>query len=96
MQPSVWRVNGAGTPTHIADVLGASEIEGPAVAPLSFGPVGGLVLTADEQRGSLHAIKNDGTVTLDVISHLGAESARSSLSIRAPSAIPRAAPTSRR
>ena len=72
----VWQVDGAGTPTHIADTgaAGALEIEGPAVAPLSFGPFGGQILVADEDRGSVHAIKNDGTVTLDVFAHPGAES----------------------
>ena len=64
----VWQVNGVGTPTHIADrAVGAQEIEGPAVVPASFGPFGGQIMVADEDRGSVHAIKNDGTVTLDVI-----------------------------
>ena len=70
----VWQANGIGTPTHIADVVGAEEIEGPAVVPASFGPFGGQIMVADEDRGSVHAIKSDGTVTLDVITHIGAES----------------------
>ena len=35
--------------------------------PAIFGPFGGQIMVADEDRGSVHAIKNDGTVTLDVI-----------------------------
>ena len=92
---SVWQVNGAGTPTHIADVLGASEIEGPAVVPAIFGPFGGQIMVADENLGAVHAIKNDGTVTLNVIPHPGAESVQViPRTLCAPSA--RAAPTSRR
>ena len=41
------------------------SIEGPAVAPLSFGPFGGQILVADDVNGQVHAIKNDGTVTLN-------------------------------
>ena len=37
--------------------------EGPAIPPLSFGPLGGQILVADEHNGQVHAIKNDGTVT---------------------------------
>ena len=46
---SVWRVNGVGTPTHIADVTGAAEIEGPAVVPTGFGTLGGQIWVSDEQ-----------------------------------------------
>jgi len=68
----VWQVDSTGTPTHIAETNTA--IEGPAVPPLSFGPLGGQILVADEYNGRVHAIANDGTVTLDVFDWYGAES----------------------
>ena len=37
--------------------------EGPAIPPLSFGPLGGQILVGDENLGQVTAIKNDGTVT---------------------------------
>src|SRR6266571_1117348 len=51
----IWNVGSTGTPAHIADV-GAGEIEGPAVVPLSFGPLGGQILVGDEDFGQVHAI----------------------------------------
>ena len=76
----VWKVDGAGTVTPIAIVVsGGGSLEGPAVVPLSFGPFGGQILVADDVNGQVHAIKNDGTVTLNVFNWvspdwLGAES----------------------
>ena len=32
---------------------------------MSFGPLGGQILAADDVNGQVHAIKNDGTVTLN-------------------------------
>src|SRR5262249_32853937 len=62
----VWQVDSAGTPTHIADT-GSTTLEGPAVVPLSFGPLGGQIWVADENYngGAVHAIASNGTVTLD-------------------------------
>ena len=37
--------------------------EGPAIPPLSFGPLGGQILVGDENLHQVTAIKNDGTVT---------------------------------
>ena len=75
----VWKVDGAGTVTPIAIVVSGGSTEGPAVVPLSFGPFGGQILVADDVNGQVHAIKNDGTVTLNVFNWvspdwLGAES----------------------
>ncbi len=70
---SVWSVGSTGTPTHIADVLGGSELEGPAVAPANFGPLSGQILAADEDHGQVHAIDNTGNVTYGVFSLYGAE-----------------------
>jgi hypothetical protein len=67
----VWKVNGAGTPTLITHT--GTELEGPAVVPLSFGPLGGQILAADENSGAVHAIASDGTVTYDVFDWSGAE-----------------------
>jgi hypothetical protein len=67
----VWKVDGNGTTTHIADT--GTQLEGPAVAPPSFGPFGGQILAADENNGQIHAIASDGTVTLDAFDWYGAE-----------------------
>ena len=37
--------------------------EGPAIPPLSFGPLGGKILVGDEALVQVNAIKNDGTIT---------------------------------
>jgi len=60
----IWRVDSTGTPTRVANLGHANE--GPVVAPLSFGPLGGQILVADEDNGAVHAIANDGTVTPNV------------------------------
>jgi len=67
----VWRVNPAGTSTHVASV--GTELEGPAVAPLSFGTYAGQILAANDDMGQVWAVKNDGTFTL-AFSWAGAES----------------------
>jgi hypothetical protein len=68
----VFSVGSTGTPAHIADV-NAGEIEGPAIPPLSFGPLGGQILVADEDFGQVHAISTTGNVTYGVFSWDGAE-----------------------
>jgi hypothetical protein len=50
-----------------------TEVEGPAVVPLGFGPHGGEIWVADEVDNAVHAIKNDGTVTLNILSHINTE-----------------------
>jgi hypothetical protein len=67
----VFQIDRTGTVTPIADT--GAHLEGPAVAPLSFGRFGGQILAADEFINQVHAIKNDGTVTLNVFSKFGAE-----------------------
>ncbi len=68
----VWSVGASGSTSHIADV-NAGEIEGPAIPPLSFGPLGGQILVGDEDFGQVHAISNTGNVTYGVFSWDGAE-----------------------
>jgi hypothetical protein len=58
---AVWRVNSAGVPTFVASTN--TQLEGPAIPPLSFGPVGGQILAADEVSGNVWAISNAGVVT---------------------------------
>jgi hypothetical protein len=68
----IWTVDGTGTVvTFIASTtnpqhLAATHPEGPAVAPMSFGPLGGQILVADEDTNQVEAIKNnnDGTYTV--------------------------------
>ena len=50
----VFKIDGAGIVEFIASTTGASihNIEGPAVAPLSFGPLGGQILVADDAQQS--------------------------------------------
>ena len=67
----VFKIDGAGTVTPIASTGGM--IEGAAVAPPGFGPHGGEIWVADEGASAVHAIKNDGTVTLNILSHVAAE-----------------------
>ncbi len=50
----VWTVTSAGVATQIADVL--DQIEGPAVAPSTFGAFGGQLLVASEFSGKVFAI----------------------------------------
>jgi hypothetical protein len=58
---AVWRVNSAGVPTFVASTN--TLLEGPAIPPLSFGPVGGQILATDEISGTVWAISNAGVVT---------------------------------
>ena len=57
---NVFRVNGAGTVTHIATLFPPLPtlhgIEGPAVVPPTFGPHGGKIWIADEIAGAVHAV----------------------------------------
>src|SRR5207244_7472278 len=50
--------------THIADTTtpqhGVTFIEGPAVLPSSFGPLGGQIMVADDQHHQLYTIDNAG------------------------------------
>jgi len=68
----VFKIDGAGTVTQIAASVGI-QLEGPAVVPPGFGPHGGEIWVADEDGSAVHAIKNDGTVTLNILSHVAAE-----------------------
>ena len=68
----VFKIDGAGTVTQVAAGVGV-DIEGPAVVPPGFGPHGGEIWVADEGGNAVHAIKNDGTVTLNILSHNTAE-----------------------
>src|SRR5947207_3409346 len=71
---NVYRVNGAGTATHIAGPFGL-EIEGPAVVPPGFGPHGGEIWVADEDANAVHTVGPPPTytVTLNILSHVSAE-----------------------
>jgi hypothetical protein len=68
---NVFKIDGAGIVTPVGSTGG--EIEGPAVVPPGFGPHGGEIWVADEGGNAVHAIKNDGTVTLNILSHVSAE-----------------------
>ena len=62
----VWTVDGSGNVTFIASTTDATHIthiEGPAIPPLSFGPLGGQILVADDENGQVYAIDNLGNVT---------------------------------
>jgi hypothetical protein len=62
----VWQVDHNGTVTHIADtsVVGRPTfIEGPVVLPLSFGPLGGKIMVADDSFNQLYTVDNMGNVT---------------------------------
>ena len=67
----VWEVDAARNPTLIADTM--TNLEGPAVVPLSFGTYSGQILVADEVAGQVHAIKNTGAVIHNVFNWPGAE-----------------------
>jgi hypothetical protein len=62
----VFKIDGTGNAQFIASTTDAqhdTHIEGPAVVPPAFGPLGGQILVADDILGQVHAIKSDGTVT---------------------------------
>src|SRR5437867_2233046 len=61
---TIWSVNGAGASSLVATLPINIENEGPAVAPLSFGPFGGQILTTND-NDAVNAIRNDGFVTLN-------------------------------
>src|SRR5437667_103854 len=66
----VWRVNSAGAATWVATTH--TELEGPAVVPVSFGPppgpgrYGGMIIAANEDNNAVHAIDNLGNVYLNI------------------------------
>jgi hypothetical protein len=68
----VARINPAGTVNEFAFQAGTA-LEGPVVAPLTFGTFAGQILAANDDGGKVWAIKNDGTFTL-AFSWAGAES----------------------
>jgi hypothetical protein len=73
---NVFRINGAGTVTHIAGIFpGGQAIEGPAVVPPLFGPHGGEIWVADETNHQIHTIglPPTYTVTLNFLHHQFAE-----------------------
>jgi hypothetical protein len=75
---NVFRVNGTGTPTHIASVFAPGDnrvIEGPAVVPPAFGPHGGKIWVADEIGHAVHTIGPPPTytVTQNILFHITAE-----------------------
>src|SRR5204863_2931442 len=61
---SIWTVNGVGTASLVATLPINIENEGPAVAPLTFGPFGGQVLMTND-NDAVNAVRNDGFVTLN-------------------------------
>ena len=72
----VSEVNSIGAVVFSANA--GTELEGPAVAALTFGPLGGQILTSDEDTGKVWAISNTGVVTdaftVYGIGNFGAES----------------------
>jgi len=64
----VFRIDGTGGigPPHVTQIASAvgDEIEGPVVAPMSFGPFGGQILVADEGNGVINAIGPPPTYTV--------------------------------
>ncbi len=62
----LFTVDGSGVVTHLADTTtpqhGLTFIEGPAVLPSSFGPLGGQIMVADDQASQLYTIDNLGNV----------------------------------
>src|SRR5205823_1268297 len=75
----VSRIDPAGHVTFIQTTGPGTKLEGPAVAPVSFGPppgpnrYGGQILVADENIGAVHAIDNLGNVTLEAFDVFAAE-----------------------
>src|SRR4029077_9793479 len=71
---AVYKVDGSGTVTHIADTnRDGGTAEGPAVVPSDFGPYGGQIWVADDTNSTVNAIAPDGTVTYDVVIVFSAE-----------------------
>ncbi len=59
----VWRIDSAGTPTHVVTV--GVHLEGCVVvpnAPVRFGPLAGKVIAGAEGQGLLYAVGTDGSV----------------------------------
>src|SRR5262249_39567157 len=78
---NVFRIHGDGTVTHIADLFPPDiqhhALEGPAVAPLTFGATyGGRIWIADENGNAIHMVGLPGDgypVTLNILPHTSAE-----------------------
>src|SRR5262249_20069204 len=71
----VFRVHGDGTATRIAGPFGPNAaIEGPGVAPLTFGPTyGGRIWVADENNNAIHMVGLPGDgypITLNILPHV--------------------------
>src|SRR4029077_8953083 len=61
----VWQVNNTGIVTHIADTTTVghiTNIEGPAVLPANFGPLGSQIMVADDLNNNVYTIDNMGNV----------------------------------
>jgi len=58
---NAYRVSPAGIPTFVAST--GTFLEGPAIPPVTFGPLGGQIWAADENSGTVWAISNGGAVT---------------------------------
>src|SRR5262249_18010647 len=74
----VFRVHGDGTATRIAGPFGPNAaIEGPGVAPLTFGPTyGGRIWVADENNNAIHMVGLPGDgypITLNILPHVNPE-----------------------
>ena len=64
----IWTIDGTGNVTFVASTTTINpplltHPEGPAIPPLSFGPLGGQILVGDENLGQVTAIDNTGHVT---------------------------------
>ena len=66
----IWTVDGIGNVDFVASTTDLTHNppiithpEGPAIPPLSFGPLGGQILVGDEDLNQVHAIDNTGHVT---------------------------------
>ncbi len=75
----VWKILGDGPPATVMPIGNVGEdIEGPAVAPASFGPLAGQILACDDLDGNVFAITSTGVVTNATtvygIGNFGAES----------------------
>ena len=71
---NVFKIDNLPKGPHVIQVNttdAGEEIEGPAVALLSFGPFGGQILVADEDGGGVNAIDSFGNVTLNIFNWPG-------------------------
>ena len=64
----VWQVNNVGVATLIGnttDLTHSTHIEGPAVLPSSFGPLGSQIMVADDINSNVYTINNMGVVNYE-------------------------------